>query len=293
MKPRRIAHKIWTSSPKEWVERVRRMTALASRDAVEVERYVWCLSTGRVGTQTLAALAGLVDGVDARHEPTPKLYGLSKLSYELGSERAGQKTICEALRSCRPPVKSKHKEVYLEASPQGTFLAEALRELFPQSRFIHLVRHPGDVMRSGMRRGWYVDHANDPWRITPQDGGQAAAWGSWSTLEKNAWLWAETNRWIGEFMGSLPPGDGLTIRSEELFSAHSEVIGSFFNHLGVAQPSSHRIERVLGHRLNSQKAGEAGEYPKFSDWSAEEIQMVESHAGELMQQLGYSNLSPE
>ena len=145
-------------------------------------------------------------------------------------------------------------------------------------------------MRSGMGRGWYVDHVNDPWRITPQSGDQAAAWDRWSTFEKNAWLWAETNRWIGEFMGSLPPGDGLTIRSEELFSAHSEVIGSFFNHLGAAQPPSHRIERILGYRLNSQKAGE---YPKFSDWSAEELEIVESHAGELMEQLGYSNPSSE
>ena len=32
---------------------------------------------------------------------------------------------------------------YIETSPQVTFLAPVIRNVLPQARFIHIVRHPG------------------------------------------------------------------------------------------------------------------------------------------------------
>lgn len=43
---------------------------------------MFVLSTGRVGTATLAALLGMAKNVFTYHEPRPLLYGLSKFSYE-------------------------------------------------------------------------------------------------------------------------------------------------------------------------------------------------------------------
>ena len=43
----------------------------------------------------------------------------------------------------------------------------ALGELFPKAKFIQLVRHPGDFVRSGIRRKYYSGNENDDSRITP------------------------------------------------------------------------------------------------------------------------------
>jgi hypothetical protein len=37
----------------------------------------------------------------------------------------------------------------------------------PNVKFVHLFRHPGEVVRSGMRRGWYNGHPSDRYRIEP------------------------------------------------------------------------------------------------------------------------------
>ena len=285
MSVKRVIRRLWRSSPHDLIQRLRAPRKVSAPGGPEVKRYVWCLSTGRVGTKTLAVLANLSEQVEARHEPEPQLYGLSKQAYEHDGEEA-REILGEALKACRPPVQAGGAEVYFESSPQATFLAAALRDLFSGSRFVHLVRHPGAILRSGMRRGWYAGHRNDGWRLVPQDGEAAASWNEWSLLKKNAWLWGETNRWIEDFMETLPAGAGLRIRSEDLFEGQPEAVASFFDHLGAAQPSSAEVEKVLGKKLNRQQSGD---FPEFADWTDEQRLAVESQVGLLMKEYRYPN----
>lgn len=283
MKVKRVIRRLWRSSPHDLVQRLYAPKRASAPGGPEVKQYVWCLSTGRVGTKTLAVLANMSEQVEARHEPEPQLYGLSKQAYEHEGAEA-REILGAAVKACRPPVQAEGAEVYFESSPQATFLAAVLRDLFSGSRFVHLVRHPGAILRSGMRRGWYAGHRNDCWRLVPQSGEAAASWPEWSLLEKNAWLWAETNRWIEDFLATLPAGAGLRLRSEDLFEAQPEALEAFFDHLGVTQPSSAEVEKVLGKKLNRQQSGA---FPKFADWTDEQRLAVEPHVGQLMQEYGY------
>src|SRR5690625_7198839 len=54
----------------------------------------------------------------------------------------------------------KSEKRYIETNNQLTFFAPGLARMFPDAQFVHLYRHPGEVVRSGMRRGWF-DH-NEP-----------------------------------------------------------------------------------------------------------------------------------
>lgn len=284
--------RLWRASPQEWLAALvsGKRGSLASRQA-EVSRYVWCLSTGRVGTKTLAALGALAGEIDARHEPKPLLYGLGRMAYLADGNEEVHEVLREALGACRSPVGVYQHNICLETSPQGTFLAGQLKELFSQSRFIHIVRHPGSVIRSGMRRGWYNGHDHDRWRITPRTGTAAAdSWERWSILEKNAWLWAETNRWIRSFLETLPREERLVIRSEDLFKGDEVVVRDFYEQLGAAVPSKQKLEKVLGKTLNRQKTGN---FPEWKDWSDEQFAVVGPHVEELMAYYSYPFRGPQ
>lgn len=279
MSLQRLMRRVWRSSPEDWSQRLRRR--IGRVESEDTASWVWCLSTGRVGTQTLAALANLSEEVDGQHEPKPHLFGLSKVSYEVGADPAGQKVLAESVRLLRSQRRGR---IYIETSPQVTFLAPVLKEVFPGSRFIHVVRHPAAVVRSGMRRNWYNGNRYDDVRIVPQEGRAQESWDGYSILEKNAWLWAETNRWISEFMKTVPAEDALQLRSEELFDGKQAAVDDFFRVLGVSTPRRVEIEQVLGQRLNQQTSGE---FPQLGSWSDEELAELQRQTGLMAEALGY------
>lgn len=286
---KKVAKKLWTSSPEELLDRLRRQKSVRVQTGVGkpgVGRCVWCLSTGRVGTETLSALSGLVPGVDARHEPEPLLYGLSRRAYESGTSDACQSILIEAVRACRPWVTTEGGPTYVETSPQATFLAPALYDAFPGSSFIHVLRHPGSVIRSGMRRSWYAGHSSDRWRLRPLEGEIRDQWERWDAFEKNVWLWAETNRRISKFMETLEESRCLVIKSEDLLAGDSEALEHWFGHIGAEVPTRARIQSVLKRKLNAQREGE---FPRYEDWTEEQRTVLARHASPLMKEYGYED----
>lgn len=272
---------VWRSSPQDWIQRITGKNSATPNAAL---RRVWCLSTGRVGTQTLATLAALDSNVFSLHEPLPKLFGLSRCAYE-DNEFKCKMVFEEALRTCRSAGLMKGRSVYFESSPQLTFLAPILQSVYKNSIFIHVVRHPAEVVRSGMRRKWYDGNPNDRWRIEPVTGYVADRWENMSCLEKNIWLWAETNKWIDEFIAGLPDGMGIRLKSEDIFNGNSESIERFYSMIGVELPSKRSIQRVLGRKMNMQVTGK---FPELDAWSISERELLESYCGKLMRKYGYS-----
>ena len=135
---------------------------------------VFVLSTGRVGTETLAYLFGLLKNVFSYHEPSPQLFSLSKLAYEMSEIYQTDKNIREVFQTA---FLSSRKEIldyslscrrgFIETGPDCTFLSRVIFDAIPNVKFVHLVRNHFDVVRSGMRRRWYDGHKFDPSRITP------------------------------------------------------------------------------------------------------------------------------
>lgn len=276
-----VAFYLWSRSPRR---NLQRFTSIGSREYVADPFQVWCLSTGRVGSKTLAELANLSGKVAAVHEPWPKTFGLSRLSYEYGKDSACQQVFVESVTAVREKIVSEVENLhFIETSPQCTFLAPALKEVFPASRFIHIVRHPGAVVRSGMRRGWYGGHVSDLFRLVPDSGDLQERWGDMNQFQKNVWLWCETNRWILDFL-QRDMGKHLLIRAEDIFNGDEEVLAGFFEFIGAGSPRQAKVERILGLQLNSQAQGE---FPEFEDWSREERNFLETLGGDLMGRLGY------
>jgi hypothetical protein len=224
---------------------------------------VFVLSTGRVGTETLAALFALHKSIFSYHEPQPKLFSLSKLSYEMTDKYQTDENIKKVFQA---GFMTSRQELlnysllcergYLETSPQCTFLAPIILESIQNVKFIHMVRNPMKVVGSGMRRGWYSGHTYDPSRIIPLPGTQFLdSWKNFDPLHKNLWLWAETNRWIIDFAKNISSQKCLLVKSESIFQKDEQVIHQLFNFIGATPPPDRKIESILNKKLNIQRTG--------------------------------------
>lgn len=253
------------------------------------EPCIFVLSTGRVGTETLAALFGLTSDVLAYHEPIPELFRLSKLAYENNMNQIVETILKSAFLTSREDLLGCSFDInrgYVETSPQATFLASVIDQAVPNPYFIHLVRDPRDVVRSGMRRKWYAGHPADKTRIVPNPGSEASRqWEKYSVFQKNIWLWTETNRWILDFSSKIEPCRTLLLHSEKVFDADEDTLHHLFSFVGLPVPPRWRFRRVLRRQLNAQRMGE---FPDSSAWTPEMNDDLVLIAGETMQTLGYN-----
>jgi hypothetical protein len=253
---------------------------------------VFVLSTGRTGSKTLAMLFASARNVYAYHEPKPKLYGLSKLMYENSDEIRNDPVKQEIMKQAFLTARQDKFEYslasgrgYVETSPQTTFSAPVILQAVPQAKFIHLVRDPRDVVRSGMRRKWYAGHQADQTRILPRaDSDTGQHWKDFDAFQKCLWLWNETNVWINDFFSTVDINKKLQVRSEDLFDGHEEALHKLFAFIGAPMPSKRKIMRTLVRKHNVQRSGE---FMEASKWSKEMLSKLEEIVGKTAVELGY------
>jgi hypothetical protein len=120
---------------------------------------VFTLSTGRTGTALLTRLLSLSSKIDAYHEPPPNPREYYAATYERGWEDCKAfATVLKKLRCRQIGAARISGRMYCETSNRLTFFAPAICIALPRTRWIHLYRHPGGVVRSGMCSGWYDRH---------------------------------------------------------------------------------------------------------------------------------------
>lgn len=250
---------------------------------------IFVLSTGRVGTETLAQLYGLSKKVYTHHEPPPNLDVLSKLVYEnIEIDEKFDAILCEAFRVSREVLMQaslRANRGYIETSHYTSFLAPAIKQLLPQAYFLYVYRHPYDFVISTMKRKWYDGNENDKGRITPRvDSPHYAKWQNYSVFQKNVWLWAATNQWILDFVEEIPDQQKLSVAAEDIFAADEKILRNLFEFSELPVPSNQQLTNILKKKLNSQKTGE---FPTPKDWSQEMLAQFQKIAGATAHQLGY------
>jgi len=167
-------------------------------------------------------------------------------------------------------------------------MANTLAEVFPDSKFIHLYRHPYAVIRSGMRRGFYQNHPWDFCRVRPLDHDSIYAdWQYFTPLQKVAWYWASINEQSLCFLDTLPEHRKFALSSESLFSGDTAMITSLFDFVAAEQPEQKAIREVLGLKCNAQRSGD---FPQADEWSSLQIQQVHTMVEKTAGRLGYSLL---
>ncbi|MFH1743340.1 MAG: sulfotransferase, partial [bacterium] len=246
-------------------------------DTIDTVTPVFVLSTGRCGTLYLTDILDLCPDIDCNHARYPHLGRHARLAYETNC--CPPEVYREVIRATRDEwILSAHARgrIYVETNNRSTFLAPAVLDAYPRSRFIHLVRHPAKVVRSGASRGWYLTgeeeriSQNELSRIVMADCEQ---WSRMSQTEKLAWLWNETNRFIEGFLSALPTSTWLRIRSEDLFEQEStveEVLGF----IGTRSVDWRSVKKLIGRVSNPQRRFTL---PPHTEWAEEDRALVRTH----------------
>jgi len=253
-----------------------------------VKSPVFFLSTGRCGTKWFSDLLSYNKSLMVLHSPVPSLAIQSKLAYNVfNNERVSEselnllKEIYFAGREQFLRYSYKTGKRYIETNNYITFFAPILIELFPDAKFVHLFRHPGEFVRSGIRRNYYTSaNYDDIKRISPTSKDRNNNWDSFSQLEKVSWLWNETNLFIENFKSKY---------SENCFDFNfnnlsKESVISLLEFLNI-DINGKIISKSLIRKSNIQKQGA---FPKYENWDENNKTDFLKICGKLAQKYNYN-----
>ncbi|HIA30627.1 MAG TPA: sulfotransferase [Candidatus Marinimicrobia bacterium] len=231
---------------------------------------IFVLSTGRCGTKLLTKILNFSSELWVDHKPSPELafqsYRAYKYQYTLDQLKTDfSNSRLDMIKKCY-----KNSLIYCETNNRISLYARAISNIFPNAKFIHLVRHPGEFVRSGIRRGYYTRmNAEISGHLEPRENSSLIEkWSIMSQIEKIAWQWNTINCEIENFKKTIPPNKICTIQSQSMF-INPEVTIQLFDFIGVANPfigtrGRSCLKNILNHPINVQKIGS---YPTYDNWS--------------------------
>ncbi|MEP2772533.1 MAG: sulfotransferase [Fulvivirga sp.] len=254
------------------------------------QRPVFFLSTGRCGTSWFTSLLSKNKDLKVFHVPQPELAAQSKLAYEICKNIEGQyspheKLLPEIFLAGREElflncIKSGLR--FIETDPRPTFFAPIIAKVWPDAIFVHLYRHPGEVVCSGVRRNWYKSQeAHELSRIHPlKTDSHFSKWNNYSHLEKVAWLWNETNLFIEDFKTTIEKDRYIDFNFNEL---SIESVDKLLEFLQIEINASH-IRKLLNVKVNKQKPST---FPEYTSWNSDQKNQLINICGDLMNNYNY------
>jgi len=251
----------------------------------DLHRPVFFLSTGRTGTKWFAELLKEDKKLSVFHSCVPDLAIQNKFIYEFPNTDPALKneTTKEIFLSAREEYliyANKTQKQFVETNNQFVFFAPMIAKLIPHAIFIHLYRHPGEFVRSGVRRKWYDQEDLSKYKLITNNKIDTDEWQNLSEIEKIAWLWNETNEFIEDFKKSIPSERFFEFNFNELDTENTLKLAQFIG----ADISPQNIQSRLNKSENSQQQGS---FKTYNDWSEEDKKQLIDRCGKLAKQYGY------
>ncbi|MDB6056355.1 MAG: hypothetical protein JWO95_199 [Verrucomicrobiales bacterium] len=249
------------------------------------------VSTGRTGTCFLARLLNKPElGMYAVHEPDPTLV---ELGYDVVTGRKPVEHAKSVIIRERANIFSAARDkLYIESNGGLIFLLQPLKELIPNLKVIHVVRHPVDIVRSGVNRCYiskgrvFQTYAEDQrWKLRTTDFSDATEdWGALDIYERFMWTWALKNNCAARFVRENP-AIGLTVRFEDIFhSADHNGFYSMLDFLNLAELSSKFSRDDFKQVVNGSKAAFA---EPFEAWPSRRKASLERICGPVVRDWDY------
>jgi hypothetical protein len=199
------------------------------------------------------------------HDPIPVLEYASSCAVKHEITIEAKKFAILASRFDHMFAKAKQEDkIFVETNCRITFFANALSELLPNSKFVHLVRDPRDFVTSGMNREYYLQNSIQYQRLSYQSDW----WKNLNQLQKITNEWNVTNRFIERFKEDLPRERVVTFRCEDIFGNlrfTKELLDFISPDLHISDKC---IEQNLQEKINKNLSDK---FPLFSEWTESEI----------------------
>ncbi|HEY4125203.1 MAG TPA: sulfotransferase [Rhizomicrobium sp.] len=259
------------------------------------------VSSGRSGTAMLHKALSSIDDVEMHHEYAVQIIQPLAVRRYLDLADAGEtrrllgETYGAAIRYSERPY-------WGDSSNKLSWLIPDLAALFPEARFVHLVRDGRKVAGSYFRKlgaECYDDHSNailqafydNPaatptpppekkywWPVPRKEAADAQSFRLFDQFERIAWHWAEVNRVILEALSKLPEQRKTFVRLEDLRSS-PETLKELLHFLNLGYRDAHFAMFQRPHNVNK---------PQDTLLNARERDAFDHIAGTMMARLGYA-----
>lgn len=229
------------------------------------------LSTGRCGTKLLSDIIQINPNFVVAHQPTPELSYMAGYAYQQGGTNTNEgRMLIDACRYEAIRDAWLLNKTYVETNNRITFFTPQLVQLYPNSRFIHLERDAIGFVASGYSRNWYAyEKLFDEGRITPRPEADIP-WEGFSQVQKIAWLWVETNRFIRESLSLLSDERKFYIESGQLYTDPAKV-RDLLKFIGITDIPITKIKKTQSRPVNVQPKSRRKE---LSEEQKEEIREI-------------------
>jgi hypothetical protein len=258
------------------------------------------VSSGRSGTAMLTKVLAAAQGVTIEHEYM--VHVVQPLAVRRYHGLVDAKAAQDVLASTHgAAVLYAQTPLWGDSSNKLSWLIPDLAALFPEARFIHLVRDGRKVASSYFHKladecydersteilgAYLAEPARVPppppekkyWWPQPIDPAMAEAFVNFSQFERICWHWAEINRVILRDLGTIPKNRRLMLRLEDLRAQPSSV-QELCAFLGLRYREEFYGAFARPHNVNR---------PTDTMLTTEERAIFRRLSGEMMQQLGYA-----
>ncbi len=254
---------------------------------------IFVLSAGRSGSKFIHNIFSHCSDIQSYHEAFPTLQYYSNFAFQNQNQPSVLNKMFEASRMELILNTYNDGKIFAESNQCLVFFSNAILSAFKNAKFIHLIRHPGDFVRSAIMKGW---HKNDSiWeagRIRHKD---SETWQKFNQIEKLAWVWSETNKYISTFLNACLLGHSLSVKLEELIHnqhVFTDIISfagsrTTFDQNEIIELQKKRVNALEIHQSEPPNMHKLSFYPKFNDWPEKDKQSVRNFVEPLASQYGY------
>jgi hypothetical protein len=228
------------------------------------------VSSGRSGTAMLHKALSAVPGVEMHHEYAVQITQPLAVKRYLGvlTDEQTRTLLDETFGAAVRHAQGTH---WGDSSNKLSWLVPDLAALFPQARFVHLVRDGRKVASSYFHKlgnetyddrsnaalqAWYDGAGSSPppekpywWPVPRRDDPAAKAFRGFDQFERIAWHWAEVNRVAMDALAALDPARTLFTRLEDL-SQNQTKVRELFDFLEFPYQESHAAVFARPHNVN-------------------------------------------
>jgi hypothetical protein len=216
-------------------------------EEVNVE-YVFVVSTGRAGSMSIVDTFQPHPDISGVHEPMYAFLKYFSTEYLMG--RIGNGEAKRILLSIWNSTITPRTKFFLVSDQKLVPLITITREIFPQAKWVWLIREPEAFVHSAASREWFKDddpiirndgglvvqprYLSDGVRVTGPLVGTAGIeeWAESSQVERLVWYWSYWNGLIADQLSVVPEGRRMFVRLEEFNHRYREVR----EFIGVADP---------------------------------------------------------
>lgn len=266
---------------------------------------IFVVGSGRSGTRTVFKLLSGLPNIEIHHEyvcthiqPVAALYYMQRMNKE------AVKRCVETLYTSA--IHYSHSRYWVDCSNKLSWIIEPLLELFPEAKFVNLVRDGRKVANSYYRKlsdemyddssvrimeKWLANPDKFPqpppekkyWWNIPQTGQPfAREFPSFNQFQRACYHWVESNRVVMESLQAVPAEQQLFVKLEDL-TTDSEVLGKFLTFFEI-EYEDHFFEFL--------QTPQNVIFPMDFKLTAEQVTQFNRIAGTMVEILGYAG-TPE